>query len=310
MFTKTTPTRRRIAVTGPVAMALALLMAAPAEVGAVTNGRIIFASRTRDVVGIFSIDPNGIGLKRLIRQGDFPSWNSDATMFAYTGPAKGKNKETEIFVAQADGGSPRQLTDGPAEEKSPAWSPGFVILQRIAFERNGQIWLINVDGSNERPLVLIGENAAPTWAPRGDQIAFTCVQVFGTSDICTVDVTTGKVTNLTPGGRDDTDPHWSPDGETIVFSSSPPGGGGDDGLYTVEPHALTPTPRVFFDKPGTDESDPGWSPNGLWVTFVGQAAPLTLPDIYVITAEGFGTPPSRVTTGLDWDNHPNWGVGV
>jgi TolB protein len=255
------------------------------------------------------MNPDGTGLTKMIRQGDSPSWNPRGTLFAYTGLSKGKNKTPEIFVAQADGSSPRQLTSDPAIEAAPAWSPDVLLRQQIAFVRNGQIWLMDTDGENERPLVTTGSNAAPTWSPRGDEIAFTCVRAVGTSDICTVDVATGAVTNLTPGGRNETGPDWSPDGQTIVFSSSSAGEGGDEGLYTIEPHALIPTPRLLFDRPATDETDPAWSPNGVWIAYAGQPLPLTQPDIYVMPADGH-FPTFQATIDPAWDGRPDWAAAT
>ena len=292
------------------AISLGLMVIHPIDMaGAAMNGRILFDSQTRNGVGIFSIDPTGTAAAKLIRLGNSPSWSPDATRFAYSGSGKGKKASTskEIFVAQADGGSARQLTTDPARDDFPAWSPYGGL---IAFQRGTQIWLMNADGTDQRALVTTESNADPSWSPWGDRIAFTCTRGFATTDICVVEVATGAVTNLTPGGRNDSHPDWSPDRQTIIFSSAPAGSGGDDGLYTIEPNALIPSPKLFFDQPGTDETDPSWSPNGLWVAFAGQAEALGLSDIYVMSTEGFGITPFRTTADLAWDDHPDWGVAA
>jgi hypothetical protein len=59
----------------------------------------------------------------------------------------------DIYVANADGSDPVRLTTAPGEDSYPAWSPDG---RQIAFttDRDGplEIYLMNPDGSNQRPL--------------------------------------------------------------------------------------------------------------------------------------------------------------
>ena len=62
----------------------------------------------------------------------------------------------EIYVMDADGGNPRNLTNHPGADKDPSWSPD---AKRIAFtadrndrEWNRQIYVMDADG---------GESAKP-----------------------------------------------------------------------------------------------------------------------------------------------------
>ncbi len=81
----------------------------------------------------------------------------------------------EIYIMNADGSEPVRLTDHPAEESYPAWSP---LGDKIVFvsdrEGNGDIYLISPDGSGlERLTSHPAEDSAPRWTADGQRIVFT-----------------------------------------------------------------------------------------------------------------------------------------
>ncbi len=71
----------------------------------------------------------------------------------------------EIYVMNADGSEQKRLTNNPATDCRPSWSPDG---KRIAFEsyrdgkRNPEIYVMNADGSEQRNLT---NNIAPDWHP-------------------------------------------------------------------------------------------------------------------------------------------------
>jgi Tol biopolymer transport system component len=75
----------------------------------------------------------------------------------------------EIFVMDADGGNPVNLTNNPARDTAPAWSPDG---RRIAFARDFDIYVMDADGSNVVKLPTYGGAIGPTWSPDGSSIAF------------------------------------------------------------------------------------------------------------------------------------------
>jgi acylaminoacyl-peptidase len=80
------------------------------------------------------------------------------------------------------------------------------------------LWIVNVDGSDHRPLVTGPNNySSPRWSPDGSRLAYVSTEE-GRAQIFLRWMDTGqeaKLTNLTesPGGMS-----WSPDGQWIAFS--------------------------------------------------------------------------------------------
>jgi Tol biopolymer transport system component len=89
-------------------------------------------------------------------------WSPDGSKLAYT-----EEPSYEIVVADADGGSPRRVTDDTMRGAwDPTWSPDG---ERIAFQGDA-LYVVDADGSNLRRLDTYGEK--PDWSPDGTQIVF------------------------------------------------------------------------------------------------------------------------------------------
>jgi WD40 repeat protein len=126
------------------------------------------------------------------------------------------------------GTEPQRLTDNPADDDNPAWSPDG---QRLVFqsdrEGNQDLWIMNWDGSG---LVRLTSNPAddlmPAWSPDGGRIAFTSLR-DGNSEIYVMPVPDpgelgdeASVVRLTDHPADDVRPAWSPTGRRIAFYST------------------------------------------------------------------------------------------
>ena len=115
------------------------------------------------------------------------SWSPDGKQIAFTSaePLKWNNGlRWNIWVMEADGGNPRDLTNHDAEDRSPDWSPDG---KQIAFASdrnrdwefennvigNWEVFVMSVNGAN--PINLTNHLAtddSPDWSPDGKRIAF------------------------------------------------------------------------------------------------------------------------------------------
>ena len=98
------------------------------------------------------MDPNGENQRHLSRRPDvgdlFPSWSHDGVRVVFT--SRGDGVDDEIFIVNADGSSPVQLTDNDADDSIPRVSPdGAKILFISERDGNAEIYVMDVDGSNQ-----------------------------------------------------------------------------------------------------------------------------------------------------------------
>jgi TolB protein len=173
---------------------------------------------------------------------------------------------SDVYVADADEGQPRQLTDDDALDQWPRWSPDG---ERLAFvsmpledgpsAEKGELVVVTADGA-ERRTVATGSNFetySPTldWSPDGAMIAFETVARSDevTAGIDAVDLNTGQVIELAPG-RPSFMPAWSPDGSQIAFTSD------RDGSREVYIMNADGSGQINLTKNPAYDVAPTWSP--------------------------------------------------
>ena len=108
----------------------------------------------------------------------YPAWSPDGQRIAFSSNRDGKRiafvSYDELYVMDADGSNPTNLTQDAGDDGYPAWSPDG---QRIAFvsERDGnpELYVMDADGSNPTRLTQdAGRDGSSAWSPDGQRIAF------------------------------------------------------------------------------------------------------------------------------------------
>jgi Tol biopolymer transport system component len=220
----------RAGLTGAVA-AVALAAAGPAS-GA-TNGRIAFQANVGPFPQLFTITPDGTGLKQLTHVpaedpgAENPTWSPDGATIAFDAAnADGVN----LFTVAADKGGLAELSLAVgAFNGDPAYSPDGA---RISFDQDigpakptvHGIFVANADGSGAHrlttaPRTTSSYDTESQWSPDGTRIAFTRVKREGVAAVFVIRVDGTCVRRLTPWRLDAASPEWSPDGSKILFNS-------------------------------------------------------------------------------------------
>jgi Tol biopolymer transport system component len=76
----------------------------------------------------------------------------------------------EIAKVPATGGTPVNLTNDPINsDRSPVWSPNG---QQIAWVKNGNIWVMDANGTNQVQLTTSGNAGWPAFSPNGQYLAY------------------------------------------------------------------------------------------------------------------------------------------
>ncbi|HYL61951.1 MAG TPA: S9 family peptidase [Candidatus Methylomirabilis sp.] len=155
--------------------------------------------------------------------------------------------------------------------------------------RYSNLWIINADGTDHRPLTTGNHNdASPRWSPDGTRIAYLG-DADGKQQIYVRWMDTGQTARITNLDHSPEALNWSPDGKMISFSSLVP----DKGPHLAD--LPSPPAGAKWAEPATMYDRLVYRFNG-----AGYLKPGFM-QIFVVSAEGGA--PRQVTNG----NFPNGG---
>jgi TolB protein len=176
-----------------------------------------------------------------------------------------------IYVMNPDGTGLVQFANGT----HPAWSSDG---NQIAFQQNGQIYVVNIDGSNLRQITYEPYRAEePDFSPDGSKIAYCSYRADGSPDIYVTDVNNYDPVRLTPGDSWNCSPDWSPDGTQIVFDRWINSSGIIE-IFVMRTNGQDIKRLTTLTRQGTVH--PAWSPDGQQIAFVVAG------DLVIMSADG------------------------
>ncbi|MHB0965884.1 MAG: WD40 repeat domain-containing serine/threonine protein kinase [Bellilinea sp.] len=206
-------------------------------------------------------------------------------------------------------------TPAPVENLTPTITPTPTPTKvggsagQIAFssDRTGsmQVWLMNTDGSQQRPLTNLPDGACkPAWSPDGAKLAFIspCKERkdrYDGSKIFVLDVTNESAPYplpVPPSPAEDYDPVWSPDGNRIAFSSTR-AGNPDVFVFNLKDQSL-----IQLTNNRAPEKYPVWSPSGTQIAFVRD---ISYSQLWIMSDTGQYQSRFSVSGEVN-DMWPNW----
>lgn len=145
----------------------------------------------------------------------YPEVSPDGRYIAYSDVIDGAT--SVVYIMNRDGSGLREVFRGG---QRPSWSPDSQKVAFICFNNGPQICVINADGSGLKQVThMENVNIRASWSPDGNRFVISVGKKDeGNRKICVVDLDGNNMTTLYEDG-DAVTPHYSPDGNWIVFTN-------------------------------------------------------------------------------------------
>jgi TolB protein len=187
------------------------------------GSRIVYDSHRDGVWNLYTIRPDGTDERPLTRRGwdtastfaRHPAWSPDGKWIAFDSSRDGNN---EIYVMSADGGEARRITQSPANESHPGWTPDSRVTFGMTTGDQRQTFAADPVTGLAKPLF----EASTPWrtgdlSPDGRYLLFTS-RDDGTLRLYVVPADgTSPPVALTPEGSTTYEWAWAPDSRRIAF---------------------------------------------------------------------------------------------
>lgn len=310
--------------------------------GTTEQGKIFFASDRDGDLEVFSMNSDGSGQTQLTWD-KATDTNPSVELKSASKVAFQTNRDGnfEIYTMDASGKGQKPVKPHKADDVYPAISPDG---KKIAFASNRvggygyDIYVMNADASGkvERLTFHKANDSRPVWSHDGGKISFVSNHVKDTKTgnkksvehiwVMDADGTDQKQITFNDA-REDTDPAFSPKGDTITFAGrkvTQPGDVKNDNgswgkstgenqatkveaydIYTATVGGGMITQRTFD---AANDSDPYFSTDGESIAFTSNRNIQMGYEIYTMTKKGLDQKPITLATGDDLA--PSWGGNI
>lgn len=202
----------------------------------------------------------------------------------------------DLYTAAVDGSGAIDITNSPATESFPAWSPDGSRLLFVRGNRvgHGHLEIANGGGPTPyEPYPSIADVRSAAWAPDGQRIAFS---LFG-SGLLYLGASDGSAAHALKGPHLTDSPAWSPNGRFLAYRQEFPG---NDELMRID--LVSSRVLRLTRRPASNEFTPIWSPDNREIAYSSDTGRGS--SIWIMNADGGGA--HRLTTDGDGVGFPAW----
>lgn len=246
------------------ALADDIILAITGRPGLATS-RIVFVSDKSGSKQVYLCDPEGREVLQVTHHSHgavSPSLNADGSAVAYTSYRNGFPVVQWLDLGQ---GWERTVTDTPGSSFGAAFAPdGQRLALVMSFLGNPEIFVTDLNTNTAACISdTTGAPSSPAWHPDGKQVIFSDDRGDGPklyiAEVPETNETEAKLLRWRTGYRFCTDPEFSPDGNSVAFTTR------INGALAVVVKGWPNGPARVIQTGGA--AHPSWSPNGLTLCY-------------------------------------------